>query len=64
MGAHISEGTNLPSGEKISQIITDIQHNKLLGIILSCISPENYELNLKEIKELKIPFGFKVKCIY
>ena len=62
VGAHISEGTNLPSGEKISQIITDIHHNKLLGIILSCISPENYELNLKEIKELKIPFGFKLNA--
>ncbi len=62
VGAHISEGTNLPSGEKISQVITDIQHNKLLGIILSCISPENYELNLKEIKNLKIPFGFKLNA--
>ena len=50
IGAHISEGTNLPSGEKISGIITTIKHEKLLGIILSCISPENYELNLNEIK--------------
>ena len=60
IGAHISEGTKLPSGEKISEIITQIYHYKLLGIILSCISPENYELNLKEIKNLNIPFGFKL----
>ena len=60
IGAHISEGTKLPSGEKISEIITQIYHDKLLGIILSCISPENYELNLKEIKNLNIPFGFKL----
>ena len=46
IGAHISEGTNLPSGEKISEIITKIKHEKLLGIMLSCISPENYDLNL------------------
>ena len=59
IGAHISEGKNLPSGEKISDIITKINHNKLLGIILSCISPENYENNLKEIIKLGIPFGFK-----
>ena len=28
--------------------------------MLSCISPENYELNLHEIKNLGIPFGFKL----
>ena len=60
IGAHISEGTKLPSGESISEIITKIKHDKLLGIILSCISPENYDLNLKEIKNLNIPFGFKL----
>ena len=62
IGAHISEGTNLPSGEKISKIITDLSHNKLLGIILSCISPENYELNLNEIRSLGVPFGFKLNA--
>jgi homocysteine S-methyltransferase len=60
IGAHISEGTKLPSGESISEIVTEINHDKLLGIILSCISPENYDLNLKEIKSLNIPFGFKL----
>ena len=60
IGAHISQGTNLPSGEKISEIILKIKHKKLLGMILSCISPENYDLNLTEIKSLGIPFGFKL----
>ena len=54
IGAHISEGTKLPSGENISNIITDIDHNKLMGIMLSCVSPENFELNLEEIKKLKV----------
>jgi len=62
VGAHISEGKNLPSGEKISDIITKINHEKLLGIILSCVSPENFELNLEEIKNLGIPFGFKLNA--
>ena len=62
IGAHISEGTNLPSGEKISEIINSIKHEKLLGILLSCISPENYELNLNEIKRLGVPFGFKLNA--
>lgn len=60
IGAHISNGVKLPSGEKVSQIITEIDHKKLLGLMLSCVSPENYELNLNEIKNLGIPFGFKL----
>ena len=60
IGAHISEGIRLPSGEKISEIITAIDHKNLLGIMLSCVSPENYEKNLNEIKSLGIPFGFKL----
>ena len=62
IGAHISEGTRLPSGEKITEIISSIKHEKLLGIILSCISPENYELNINEIKSLGVPFGFKLNA--
>ena len=61
MGIHISENKNLPSGEKISDI-NSIIDEKLLGIMLSCISPENYELNFEELKSLNIPFGFKVNA--
>jgi len=60
IGAHISEGNTLPSGEKITDIIKKIEHKKLLGLILACISPENYELNMHEVKNLGIPFGFKL----
>jgi len=60
IGAHISEGVKLPSGENISEIITTINHKNLLGIILACVSPENYEKNLNEIKNLGVPFGFKL----
>ena len=60
IGAHISEGVKLPSGENISEIMTTIDHKKLLGIMLSCVSPENYEKNLNEIKSLGVPFGFKL----
>jgi homocysteine S-methyltransferase len=59
IGAHISDGTKLPSGEKVSSIITKVNHKKLLGLILSCVSPENYEKNLDELKNLGVPFGFK-----
>jgi len=60
IGAHISDGVKLPSGEKISEIISKIQHKNLLGLIIACVSPENYEKNLNEIKSLGIPFGFKL----
>ena len=59
IGIHISEGTNLPSGEKISEI-KNIIDKHLLGIMLSCVSPENYEINLQELKSLNVPFGFKI----
>ena len=59
VGIHISEGTNLPSGEKISEI-KNILDDNLLGVMLSCVSPENYELNLEELKKLDVPIGFKL----
>ena len=60
VGAHISQGRKLPSGEAISEIISKIKHKNLLGLILSCVSPETYALNLEEIKNLGVPFGFKL----
>ena len=59
IGIHISEGTNLPSGEKIFDI-KNVISDQSLGVILSCVSPENYEINLNEIKRLGVPFGFKL----
>ena len=58
IGIHISEGTKLPSGEKISDIKKVFDEN-LLGVILTCISPENFEQNFNELKDLNIPCGFK-----
>jgi len=59
VGLHISEGTALPSGENIKQI-KDIIDENALGVMLSCVSPENFEKNLIELKSLNIPFGFKL----
>ena len=62
VGAHISEGKKLPSKESITDIINKIEHKNLLGLILSCVSPENFEKNLNEIKNLDVPFGFKLNA--
>ena len=64
IGAHISEGTTMPSGEKLSNIIKKPKSERLLGLILSCVSPENFQLNLDEIKNLGIPFGFKLNAFF
>ena len=61
IGIHISEGTNLPSGENISDIKSIID-KQLLGVMLSCVSPENFETNLEELKNLNVPFGFKINA--
>ncbi len=61
IGIHISEGKRLPSGEKISKI-KEIIDNQLLGIMLSCVSPENFQGNLDELKSLEVPFGFKLNA--
>ena len=62
IGMHISQGTKLPSGEKISEIMNNVKEQNILGVILSCVSPENYELNLNEIKSIGVPFGFKLNA--
>ena len=62
IGAHISEGTSLPSGEKLSDIIKNITSQNLLGLILACVSPENFQKNLEEIKKINCPFGFKLNA--
>ena len=62
IGAHISEGTSLPSGEKLSDITKKINCKNLLGLILACVSPENFKKNIKEIKSIGYPFGFKINA--
>ena len=59
IGLHISEGTTLPSGENIKEIKNIIDENAL-GVMLSCVSPENFEKNINDLKSLNIPFGFKL----
>ena len=59
VGLHISEGTTLPSGENIKEIKKIIDENAL-GVMLSCVSPENFEKNILELKSLNVPFGFKL----
>ena len=44
----------MPSGEKLLDIPKNINTKNLLGIILACVSPENFKKNIDEINKLVI----------
>ncbi len=59
IGIHIKKNGKLPSGESIGEVVKKCKSNSLLGIILACVSPEIIENTVSEMKNLKIPFGYK-----
>jgi len=62
VGVHIKDNGKLPSGENITQIVKDFQHDKWLGIITACVSPKAYDLVKNELKLLNLPYGFKLNA--
>ena len=61
-GIHLRDNGLLPSGEKIIDIVKKYKNDNWLGIIMSCISPTAYEAVLKDLKQLDIPYGFKLNA--
>ena len=59
LGIHLKKNNLLPSGETITSIFQKYKNNNWIGLISACVSPEIAENCSAEIKELKIPFGFK-----
>jgi len=59
VGIHIKKNKKLPSGESISEMVKKCKNKNWLGLVAACVSPEIIENTIDEIKELKIPFGFK-----
>ena len=59
VGLHIKKNGKLPSNESISEVFKRCKGENWLGIVAACVSPEIIEKSVKEIKQLKIPFGFK-----
>ena len=59
VGLHIKKNSKLPSGESINEVIKKCKSSNWLGVILACVSPEIIENTIDEIKDLKIPFGYK-----
>ena len=60
VGLHVKSDNKLPSGETITEVVNKCKKFNIIGIILSCVSPEIVEKNLDELKLLDIPYGFKV----
>ena len=61
-GADASSGTCLPSGEPVSELANFVHHPQLMGVILSCVSPENAVLNSHQLARLGVPFGVKMNA--
>ena len=59
IGLHIKKNGKLPSGESITEVFNKCKSNSLLGVISACVSPEIIENTVSEMKNLKIPFGYK-----
>jgi len=59
IGIHIKKNGRLPSDESITEVVKKCKSNSLLGIISACVSPEIIENTVNEMKDLKIPFGYK-----
>tara|TARA_B100001123_G_scaffold359913_1_gene415646 strand:- start:133 stop:1050 length:918 start_codon:yes stop_codon:yes gene_type:complete len=59
VGLHIKKNGKLPSSESISEVFRKCKGESWLGLIAACVSPEIIEKSVKEIRQLKVPFGFK-----
>jgi len=62
VGIHLKDNGQLPSGEKVIDIVKKYKNNRWLGIIMACISPGAYELVINDLQKLDIPYGFKLNA--
>jgi homocysteine S-methyltransferase len=62
IGIHTRANEKLPSGEKFISVAKKLEKYKPIGIIASCVSYEDVGFFIKNIKKLKVPFGFKINA--
>jgi len=62
VGVHIRKNGKLPSDENISDIVKKYKEENWLGIIAACVHPESYEIIINDLKNLDIPYGFKLNA--
>ncbi len=59
VGIHTKTNGKLHSGENIKDVVNECKKYNILGIILSCVSPEIIEIVGDELSKFNIPFGYK-----
>ena len=62
VGIHLRDNGQLPSGEKVIDIVKKYKNKHWLGIIMACISPKAYEAVANNLQKLDIPYGFKLNA--
>ena len=62
VGVHLRDNGQLPSGEKIEDIVKKYKNKNWLGIIMACVSPKAYEAVANDLKKIDIPYGFKLNA--
>ena len=62
VGVHLRDNGQLPSGEKIEDIVKNYKNKNWLGIIMACVSPKAYEIVANNLKKIDIPYGFKLNA--
>ena len=62
VGIHLRDNGQLPSGEKIEDIINKYKNKNWLGIIMACVSPKAYEAVANNLKKINIAYGFKLNA--
>ena len=62
VGVHLRDNGQLPSGEKIEDIVKNYKNKNWLGIIMACVSPKAYEAVTNDLKKIDIAYGFKLNA--
>ena len=62
VGVHLRDNGQLPSGEKIEDIVKKYKNKNWLGIIMACCSPKAYETIVNDLKKIDIAYGFKLNA--
>ena len=62
IGLHIRDRGKLPSGENFYKVVKKLDKYRPIGIIASCVSVEHVNYLMKDIKKIKVPFGFKINA--
>ena len=62
VGVHLRDNGQLPSGEKIKDIVKNYKSKKWLGVIMACVSPKAYDSVANDLKKIHIAYGFKLNA--